>query len=115
MLIAESLRRGATVTAYDPVATGEARRVLGECAGLTYAATASEVLVGADALVIVTEWKEFRTPGFEQIRSSLTRPLIFDGRNLYETALMAQLGIEYHGIGRGARSLSASPPNDVRA
>ena len=108
VLIAELLRRGATVTAYDPVAMREARRVLGDCAGLTFASTASEALGGADALVIVTEWKEFRTPDFEHIRASLKQPLIFDGRNLYEPALMARMNIEYHGIGRGGRLMAAS-------
>ncbi len=109
ILIAELLRRGATVAAYDPVAMQEARRVLGDHAGLTFAATSSEALGGADALVIVTEWKEFRTPDFEHIRASLRQPLIFDGRNLYEPALMAQLGFDYHGIGRGGRTSVASP------
>ena len=82
--------------------------MLGDCAGLTFASTASEALGGADALVIVTEWKEFRTPDFEHIRASLKQPLIFDGRNLYEPALMARMNIEYHGIGRGGRLMAAS-------
>jgi len=59
-------------------------------------------LPGADALLIVTEWKEFKSPDFDAIRSQLRQPLVFDGRNLYEPALMKSLGIEYAGIGRGA-------------
>jgi UDPglucose 6-dehydrogenase len=101
VLIDELLRRGATVAAYDPVAMDEARRVFGDRAGLGYTATATAALNGADALLIITEWKEFRTPDFEHIRRSLRQPLIFDGRNLYEPALVARMGIEYHGIGRG--------------
>jgi UDPglucose 6-dehydrogenase len=59
-------------------------------------------LVGADALVVVTEWKEFRNPDFEAMKSVLRDPLIFDGRNLYEPKLLQTLGIEYHAIGRAA-------------
>jgi UDPglucose 6-dehydrogenase len=92
---------GAEVVAYDPVAMTEARRAMPEQRGLSYAATARDALAGADALLIVTEWKEFRSPDFDAIRDSLKQPLVFDGRNLFEPALMKSLGIEYHGIGRG--------------
>jgi UDPglucose 6-dehydrogenase len=61
----------------------------------------SEALQGADALLVVTEWKEFRNPDFDQIKATLKQPLIFDGRNLYDPALMQALGVEYQGIGRG--------------
>jgi UDPglucose 6-dehydrogenase len=101
VLIERLTALGATVTAYDPVAMDEARRAMPAQPGLSYAASASEALQGADALVIVTEWKEFRSPDFDAIKSLLKSPLVFDGRNLFEPALMKSLGIEYHGIGRG--------------
>lgn len=101
VIVAELLKRGATVTAHDPVAMDEARRVLGDAIG--YAPTPEAALAGADALLVVTEWKAFRSPDFEAIKAALKQPVIFDGRNLYEPALMRQFGIEHHGIGRGLR------------
>ncbi len=101
-IVAELARRGARIRAYDPVAGKEAARVLGDVPGLVIAASAAEALQGADALAIVTEWKEFRTPDFEAIKAALRTPVVFDGRNLYEPALMAGLGIEYYCIGRAA-------------
>jgi UDPglucose 6-dehydrogenase len=92
--------RGARVVAYDPVAMDEARRVLGN-APVSYAASPLAALEGADALVIVTEWKEFRSPDFEAIKRRLKQPVIFDGRNLFEPALVKAAGLEYYGIGRG--------------
>ncbi len=93
--------RGATVAAYDPVAMDEARRIYGDApAGLRFAASPEDALTGADALVIVTEWKAFRSPDFEAIKAVLRHPLIYDGRNLYEPAQVRQAGLEYHGIGR---------------
>ncbi|QAZ40112.1 UDP-glucose 6-dehydrogenase [Methylibium sp. Pch-M] len=100
VLIERLTAAGAEVTAYDPVAMAEARRAMPGQAGLRYADSAVAALEGADALVIVTEWKEFRSPDFDAIRSTLRTPLVFDGRNLFEPALMKQLGIEYHAIGR---------------
>jgi UDPglucose 6-dehydrogenase len=94
-------RQGARVVAYDPVAMDEARRVFGAAPHLAYAASPLEALDGADALVIVTEWKEFRSPDFDEIRRRLRQPVIFDGRNLFEPALVKRHGLEYHGIGRG--------------
>jgi len=108
VVIAELLRRGATICAYDPVAMGEAQKALAGLEGLAYAASANAALEGADALVIVTEWKEFRTPDFEFIKSALKQPVVFDGRNLYEPPLMQALGIEHWGIGRGTRAPGAS-------
>jgi UDPglucose 6-dehydrogenase len=67
---------------------------------LTFVATQEETLVGADALVIVTEWKEFKSPDFAHLKSVLKAPVIFDGRNLYEPLAMAELGIDYYAIGR---------------
>ncbi|MFC4158835.1 UDP-glucose dehydrogenase family protein [Chitinimonas lacunae] len=92
------LARGATVTAYDPVAIHEAKKLLGE--RIRYAANPMAALDGADALLIATEWKEFRSPDFEAIRAKLRQPLIFDGRNLYEPAAMRELGFDYEAIGR---------------
>ncbi|WKB52159.1 UDP-glucose dehydrogenase family protein [Eleftheria terrae] len=101
VIIDELVRRGAKVQAFDPVATHEAKRALqGKESGVQFAASGAAALEGADALVIVTEWKEFRTPDFDLLRAALTDKLVFDGRNLYEPALMKTLGIEYHGIGR---------------
>jgi UDPglucose 6-dehydrogenase len=107
-IIDELLRRGAQVRAYDPVAGQEAARVLGERAGLEIVGSAGEALQGADALAIVTEWKEFRTPDFDAIRTTLRLPLVFDGRNLYDPALPAASGIEYHCIGRPTLPAAAS-------
>jgi UDPglucose 6-dehydrogenase len=101
VLIERLTALGAEVVAYDPVAADEARRAMPDQRGLSYADSANAALEGAHALVIVTEWKEFRSPDFDAIRHSLREPLVFDGRNLFEPALMRELGIEYHGIGRG--------------
>jgi UDPglucose 6-dehydrogenase len=94
------LGAGAKVTAYDPVAMDAARRAIGNVDGLDYAADAMSALQGADALVIATEWKEFRSPDFDAIAKALKQPIIFDGRNLYEPALLRGRGFEYHAIGR---------------
>jgi len=99
-LIADLLAAGATVTAYDPVAMDEARRVLGEEPRVRYAGSPNEALSGADALIIVTEWKEFRSPDFDLIKASLKQPLIVDGRNLYDPKLVRGMGLEYLAIGR---------------
>jgi len=100
VIMDELFRRGAVVTAYDPVAMREAERIFGDEPRLTYAGRPKSALEGADALVIVTEWKEFRSPDFDAIRSRLRQPVIFDGRNLYDPARMRDEGIEYFGIGR---------------
>ncbi|WP_309637984.1 UDP-glucose/GDP-mannose dehydrogenase family protein [Methylibium sp.] len=102
VLIEQLTQRGAEIVAYDPVAMNEARRVMSLQPRLHYAESANAALAGADALVIVTEWKEFRSPDFDAIRHSLREPVVFDGRNLFEPTLMKTLGIEYHAIGRGA-------------
>ena len=96
----ELSRRGATVRAYDPVAAQEAGACWATCRGLLIVDLPASALHGADALVIVTEWKEFRTPDFDAIRAALRTPVVFDGRNLYEPETMAAFGIEYHCIGR---------------
>lgn len=102
VIVSELVRRGAAVQAYDPVALDEAARVLEGSPRLAFVRSQDEALVGADALVLVTEWKEFRNPDFDRIKSALKQPVIFDGRNIYEPALMKLHGIEHHGIGRGA-------------
>jgi len=104
VVIAELLARGATVTVYDPVAMDEARRVLAGMDGITYAASANAALEGADALLVITEWKEFRNPDFDLIRSALKQALIIDGRNIYDPTLLAALGIAYDGVGRAHAS-----------
>ena len=91
---------GATVTAYDPVSMHEARRIFGDESRLTYADSPMAALEGADALVIVTEWKEFRAPNFETIKARLKEGVIFDGRNLYEPSVVRAAGLEYLAIGR---------------
>jgi len=102
VIVAELARRGARLRAYDPAAMGEARRVLAGTPDLEFVPDQAAALEGADALVLVTEWKEFRTPDFDLIKARLRQPLIFDGRNQYDPALMRMLGIDYCGIGRGA-------------
>jgi UDPglucose 6-dehydrogenase len=92
---------GARVRAYDPAAMKETRRIFGDRADLTLCTRARETLEGADALCIVTEWKEFRSPDFDHLKKQLKRPVIFDGRNLYDPALMKKLGFSYYAIGRG--------------
>ncbi|WP_322094527.1 UDP-glucose dehydrogenase family protein [Paraburkholderia bannensis] len=107
-LIAELVSRGATVSAYDPVATDEARRVFALdlanspelLARITFAPSQDDTLAGADALVIVTEWTAFKAPDFEALKAELKAPRIFDGRNLYEPDAMAEHGFDYHSIGR---------------
>jgi UDPglucose 6-dehydrogenase len=94
------LSRGASVQAYDPIAMSEARRVFGDRPGLGFAESAMGALEGADALVIVTEWKEFRSPDFARVGAMLRQPVIFDGRNMFQPATVAAAGIEYHAIGR---------------
>ena len=103
VIIAELARRGAKLRAYDPVAMPEAQRMFGNVPGLTYCTQQAEALTGADALIVVTEWKEFRNPDFDGIKATLKEPVIFDGRNIYEPALMRSMGIDYSGIGRAAR------------
>ena len=99
-LVADLIAAGASVTAYDPVAMDEAKRIFGDEPKLRYGDSPSACLNDADALVIVTEWKEFRSPDFDGIKSQLKTPLVFDGRNLYDPKLVRAMGIEYLPIGR---------------
>lgn len=99
-LIADLFEAGATVTAYDPVAMPETQRIYGDEPRLQYAENPMGALQNADALLIVTEWKEFRSPDFEEIKKALKNPVIFDGRNLYDPKFVRGSGIEYFAIGR---------------
>jgi UDPglucose 6-dehydrogenase len=92
--------RGGSVVAYDPVAREEAAHVLGDMVQVSYADSPMAALKDADVLLIVTEWKEFRSPDFGAIRAALRHPVIFDGRNMYEPAIVRASGLEYHAIGR---------------
>jgi len=100
MLVEALTQRGAKIQAYDPVAMDEARRVFEALPGVHYAGSQAEALEGSDALIVVTEWRQFKSPDFDQIKQRLKQPLIFDGRNLYDPAVMRDMGIEYLGIGR---------------
>lgn len=98
VLIDDLLEAGAVVRAHDPEALDNLRKQYGE--RISYHAHAYDALDGADALVIVTEWNQFRSPTFDEIARRLKSPIIFDGRNLYAPGTMAQRGFEYHSIGR---------------
>ncbi len=99
-LLAALWAAGAQVRAHDPVAMNEARRIFGERPDLLLCDTPMQALEGADALVIVTEWKIFRVPDFDQMARLLKDRLVFDGRNLYEPAVVARHGLRYESIGR---------------
>jgi UDPglucose 6-dehydrogenase len=100
VVIAALADLGATVRAYDPVAMDEARRVLGDTRALSFAADPMDACDGADALVVVTEWKEFRSPDFDELKRRMKRALVFDGRNLYEPDVVRGAGFEHVSIGR---------------
>ena len=100
VLINELIKAGATITAYDPVAMDEAKRIFKDEKHLSFVDTQDGALKNADALIIVTEWTEFRSPDFALIKSSLKAPFIFDGRNLYDPKAVRSLGFEYFPIGR---------------
>jgi UDPglucose 6-dehydrogenase len=100
VIIEALVARGASVSAYDPVAMDEAKRLLGGVPGIGFAANPLTACDGADALVVVTEWKEFRSPDFDALGRRMKRPLIFDGRNLYEPDLVRGAGFEHVSIGR---------------
>lgn len=100
VLIDELIKVGATITAYDPVAIDEGKRIFKNEKNITFADTQDEALKNADALIIVTEWTEFRSPDFALIKASLKSPMIFDGRNLYDPKAVRALGFNYFPIGR---------------
>ncbi len=98
VLIEQVLQGGGTVCAHDPAAMPEAKRRLGD--RIAYADSGYAALEGADALVVVTDWNEYRFPDFARIKGALRQPLVIDGRNLYDPAKMATLGFTYRSIGR---------------
>jgi len=120
-LITALLKRGATVRAYDPVAIPEARRVFAidlkddpdAHSRLSFSKTPMAAVENADALVIVTEWTAFKSPDFTALKQLLKAPLVFDGRNLYEPAAIADLGIEYYSIGRPQAPEASAQPRVV--
>ncbi len=108
VIIEGLLAAGATVQAHDPEAMEAARRVFGE--RIAYAGTNYEAIEGADALIIVTEWKQYRTPDFERMRQRMRQPVILDGRNIFDPAVVSRAGFTYRGVGRGpARGPERAP------
>ena len=99
-LIDDLVHAGATIRAYDPAAAHEAKRLFADSRNVTIAPSAMAALEGADALAIVTEWQEFRSPDFAAIKKALKTPAIFDGRNLYDPSALKAQGVEYYPIGR---------------
>jgi UDPglucose 6-dehydrogenase len=99
-LIDDLVAAGASVKAYDPAAGHEAKNIFADSANVAIVANAMDALAGADALAIVTEWQEFRSPDFAAIKKALKTPAIFDGRNLYDPAALKAQGLEYYPIGR---------------
>jgi UDPglucose 6-dehydrogenase len=92
---------GARVQAFDPESMEETQRIYGDVDGLQLCGTKEQALKGADALVVCTEWKEFRSPDFPMIAKTLGSPVIFDGRNIYSPEMLARHGLVYYAIGRG--------------
>jgi UDPglucose 6-dehydrogenase len=107
-LLAQLWEAGAKVRAYDPEATREARRIFGERDDLVLCTHAQEAVEGADALVVVTEWKQFRSPDFARLVDTLKDMVVFDGRNLYHPTEVEAAGLAYYGIGRGRSVVRAS-------
>jgi UDPglucose 6-dehydrogenase len=105
---------GAKVRAYDPEAMDETRRLYPNQEGLVLCDSAQDALVGADALAIVTEWQEFRSPDFQTIKQELTESVIFDGRNLYDPNMVEGFGLAYYAVGRGRSLANFAPPAEVR-
>lgn len=107
-VLMESLwQEGVAIQAYDPEAMKETQRIYQDQSLLTLCGTKEQALRGADVLVIVTEWKEFRSPDFDLIKELLVEPVIFDGRNLYEPAMVSRRGLTYYGIGRGVNQFQS--------
>ena len=106
---------GAKVRAYDPVALEEARRIYGERSDLYLADTPEDALQGADALALVTEWRIFQSPDFEEVKHLLREPVIFDGRNIYDSHFLTCKGFSYYGIGRGNSTVAVDTIDDDTA
>jgi UDPglucose 6-dehydrogenase len=101
VIVRALIERGARVVAYDPIAIDEAKRVFGPLPALSYAASPLAAVNGADALVVVTEWQEFHSPNFGELKRTMRQPLLFDGRNVFDPTQVRSFGLEYFGIGRG--------------
>lgn len=101
VVINELLKQGAVIQAFDPEAMLEAKKIFGERSDLVFGQTPEEVLEGAHALIIMTEWRIFRSPDFIMLKQSLLEPVIFDGRNIYDPIMLDKMGFNYFGIGRG--------------
>ena len=99
--IKELVKRGAKIKAYDPKAIHQAKEYyLKEVENITYVASKYDVLNDSDALVLLTEWKEFRSPDFEELKNQMKNPIVFDGRNQYNTFNLEEKGFEYYQIGK---------------
>ena len=101
-VIESLIAHGAKIQAFDPEAMHEARKLFHKNALISYAQTPEEALEGANALIVLTEWRIFRSPDFSHLKKAISDKVIFDGRNIYDPALMKERGIQYYGIGRGA-------------
>jgi len=97
-LIKRLLEENASITAYDPEATETTKSVLGD--SIKYVTDPYEALENSDALILMTEWNEFRNPDYEKIKTSLKHPVVFDGRNVYDVKKMKELGFDYYSVGR---------------
>lgn len=101
VLMEQLWKAGARVQAYDPESMRETQRLYPDEDRLQLCGTKEQALKGADCLVICTEWKEFRSPDFQEIATSIASPVVFDGRNLYDDDMLERYGLEYYAIGRG--------------
>jgi len=99
VIINELLKLGAKISAFDPVAVPNAKKIFGD--KVKFAKNQYEALKNADALVLITEWQEFREPDFNYIKTLMRTPVVFDGRNIYNPEKLKKLGFTYYGIGRG--------------
>lgn len=110
-IIKELVKRGASIQAYDPKAMDEARHFyLKEVPNVTYHQSKYETLQNADAMILLTEWKEFRAPDFAELKVQLKQPIIFDGRNQYNDTQLQKMGFEYYQIGKSAEGIIAKTP-----
>jgi len=101
VIIRELLGRGATVTAYDPEAIEQAKKVFADCEQyIQYVDDSKKALINADALIVITEWRQFRQPDFSELKNNMKTPIVFDGRNQYKPEMMKEHGFEYYCIGR---------------
>ena len=110
VIIDELLRHGATVKAFDPVAMPKLKSLWGERAGLELMQSPIQAAKDASALLVVTEWREFRSPDFAELRTLMREPVVIDGRNLFDPVLMEEAGFEYVGVGRGKLLAQRQPP-----